>query len=463
MCSSDLMDTLLCDSGRSALMESASLSTEVRRQVALLSEVAGMIDLLKQTVTATPCLIQRLHVELEAAQSERSALDRRDSSPPVFDLTRADSAEDNELEHSYAALDAGADPEAVLLPISSSCMLPTLPMVEHCTDSSPGTPTSPSKPCSYSPTFVQAEGGTESAAVGPESGVGQSGGAASQEPGDLSDLVVVCGKPDFKWTCGEQIGSGGFGTIFKALDDKTGRMFVVKTAKLEHKQDTDRKSAEALSEELGICKDLRHRNIVSYLGHGHIDGNLHIFLEYVAGGSLARLLQNHGPLQDALLRKASRGLLQGLNYLHTRPVPVVHRDVKGANVLVGLDFCMKLADFGCSKSDVATQSLSIVGSIPWMAPEVLQQCGHGRKADIWSYGCTVLEMATAESNPWCRKFDNLMSAWKHIAMSDAMPPIPADLCDDAQEFIASCIRRKSDERLGSHDLLEFRFVSEVDH
>jgi mitogen-activated protein kinase kinase kinase len=61
----------------------------------------------------------------------------------------------------------------------------------------------------------------------------------------------------------------------------------------------------------------------------------------------------------------------------------VHRDIKGANVLVDLNFCVRLADFGCSKRDDMTASYTTVGSIPWMAPEVIQrEGGHGRKADI---------------------------------------------------------------------------------
>ncbi|CAE7571119.1 mkkA, partial [Symbiodinium sp. CCMP2456] len=132
------------------------------------------------------------------------------------------------------------------------------------------------------------------------------------------------------------------------------------------------------------------------------------------------------------------GVLAGLDYLHTRNPPVVHRDIKGANILVDLNFNVKLSDFGCSKREDLTKSFTTIGSIPWMAPEVIsQQQGHGRKADIWSMGCAVLEMATAEK-PWGNDaFDNVMYALRHISMTDAIPPIPDTLGEAGEAFVRS--------------------------
>merc|ERR1712137_1117989 len=113
--------------------------------------------------------------------------------------------------------------------------------------------------------------------------------------------------------------------------------------------------------------------------------------EYVAGGSMASMLREFGALPTNLLRDATSGLVEGLNYLHSQNPPVIHRDIKGANILVDLDFCVKLSDFGCSKRNNVTKSFTTTGSIPWMAPEVIQQQdGFGRKADIWSLGCSMM-------------------------------------------------------------------------
>merc|ERR1712000_717756 len=120
---------------------------------------------------------------------------------------------------------------------------------------------------------------------------------------------------------------------------------------------------------------------------------------YVAGGSLRGRLDEFGPLPPGPYQKATRGLLKGLKYLHGQSPCVVHRDLTGANVLVEGTYHVKLADFGCSKRCDQTQSFTTVGSLPWSAPEIWQNLGHGRAQDIWSFACTLIEMATAE-NPW---------------------------------------------------------------
>lgn len=263
-----------------------------------------------------------------------------------------------------------------------------------------------------------------------------------------------------RWQRGEKIGQGSYGSVYKALDKDTGLIFVVKRANLDDKREEDSSYRDRLEDELKICKDLRHPHIVSYFGHQYVDHNLYIYLEYVSGGSMASILREFGPVEGPLLHTATCGLLEGLNYLHTRSPPVVHRDIKGANILVSLEFCVKLADFGCSKRSDCTKSLTTIGSIPWMAPEVIQQQdGHGRKADIWSLGCTLIEMVTAEK-PWGKHmFDNFMFAMSHIGLSDAVPPIPQALPQSAKEFISRCVQRSPDERPTSGELLHDKFIA----
>merc|ERR1719238_1555486 len=108
---------------------------------------------------------------------------------------------------------------------------------------------------------------------------------------------------------------------------------------------------------------------------------LYIYLEYMAGGSVAHALSEFGSFDESLISMYSRELLLGLDYLHTQQPIVLHRDIKGANILVGLDCRVKLSDFGCSKRTTSTLSKSLRGSIPWMAPEVIQQSGYGRMAE----------------------------------------------------------------------------------
>merc|ERR1719229_669925 len=179
----------------------------------------------------------------------------------------------------------------------------------------------------------------------------------------------------------------------------------------------------------------------------------------MAGGSMASVLKQFGAFEESLIAVYTRELLEGLDYLHTRDPPVVHRDVKSANVLMGLDTRVKLADFGCSKRTMETMSHTIKGSIPWMAPEVITNMGYGRMADIWSFGCVVIEMATAAS-PW-GKFDNPMAAMRKIGMSKETPPIPEGLSATFQDFVRICVQRDSQQRPYAEALLRHEFVADL--
>jgi len=260
------------------------------------------------------------------------------------------------------------------------------------------------------------------------------------------------------WRRGEQIGSGSFGSVFKAQDKATGKVFAVKISELENQGGES--VSESFQRELAVNKRLRHKNIVSYLGHEQIDRRVYIYLEYVAGGSLREMLKEFGPLDDSLIPQASRGMLEGLNYLHCHDPPVVHRDLKGSNVMVDLNFCFKLADFGCAKCDLNTQSFKTYGSVPWMAPEVVQG-GHGRKADIWSFGCVFIEMITAD-DPWGKgAFKNIMHAMMVIGRSDRIPHIPDALSEPSRDFLCQLLLRNPQDRPSAAEMLEHDLVRDV--
>lgn len=257
-----------------------------------------------------------------------------------------------------------------------------------------------------------------------------------------------------KWRCGSKIGQGSYGCVYKGLEISAGVIFAVKKAVLRENDDEDHKFVEKLSDELEIFRHLRHPNIVSFLGYEIKDGELCIFMDYVPGGSMSAMLAEFGPFDGKLLRSATSGMLEGLDYLHSRNPPVVHRDIKSANVLVQKDFSIKLSDFGCSKRCELTTSFTTIGSIPWMAPEVIQQQnGYGRKADIWSLGCTILELLTAET-PWGKNaFDNVMFALRRIGMSEETPPVPEDAPADLQDLVRACLQRDDEARPAASELL----------
>ena len=217
---------------------------------------------------------------------------------------------------------------------------------------------------------------------------------------------------------------------------------------------SDLKFKQQLENEIAIVKDLKHPRIVTYLGHDYQDECLYIYLEYMAGGSLSQALTQFGCFEEPLVLSYAKEILEGLEYLHTHDPPVVHRDIKGGNVLVDLECHAKLSDFGCSKRASETDDTlchTLKGSIPWMAPEVIKNTGYGRKADLWSFGCVLIEMATGKS-PW-GSFDNPMTAMYKIAMSDQTPPVPESLSARSQELIRLCVQRDANLRPSATSLL----------
>merc|ERR1719183_1838619 len=212
----------------------------------------------------------------------------------------------------------------------------------------------------------------------------------------------------------------------------------------------------SLQNELDLYKDLRHPHIVSYLGHDYLEGTLYIYLEYMPGGSISQVLSQFGPLDESLTARYTRDLLKGLEYLHSRDPPVLHRDIKGANILVGLDCRVKLTDFGCSKRTEDAAMATLRGSVPWMAPEVILQRPSRTPADIWSLGCVVIEM-TSGKQPW-GGFDNHMAAMFRIGVSQDDIPIPDTLSALCQDFVRLCCARAAEARPSAQDLLKHEFA-----
>jgi len=141
---------------------------------------------------------------------------------------------------------------------------------------------------------------------------------------------------------------------------------------------------------------LNHKNIVKYYGTNKNKDYLHILLEYCVSGSICKLLEQYKTFPENTIRKYTTEILQGLEYLHFNNI--IHRDIKGANILVDRDGVCKLSDFGGSKI-IATElefnrNNSFNGTPNWMAPEIVKNQEHSRFSDIWSIGCTIIEMVT---------------------------------------------------------------------
>lgn len=236
---------------------------------------------------------------------------------------------------------------------------------------------------------------------------------------------------EFSWVKGDLIGKGTFGNVYLALNVTTGEMIAVKQVNIPANGNREstrvRDVIDALQSEVDTLKDLDHLNIVQYLGFEKTDKNYNLFLEYVAGGSVASCLRLYGKFEEPLIQFLTSQVVSGLSYLHSRGI--LHRDMKADNLLLDLDGICKISDFGISKksNDIYANDagMSMQGTIFWMAPEVVNSggAGYSAKVDIWSLGCVVLEMF-AGRRPWSNL--EAIPAMLKIGKSKAAPPIPED-------------------------------------
>ncbi|KAE8717217.1 Mitogen-activated protein kinase kinase kinase YODA [Hibiscus syriacus] len=258
--------------------------------------------------------------------------------------------------------------------------------------------------------------------------------------------------PCFRWKKGRLLGRGTFGHVYLGFNSESGEMCAMKEVTLFS---DDAKSKES---EIMLLSHLRHSNIVQYYGYETVDDKLYIYLEYVSGGSIYKLLQEYGPFGESAIRNYTQQILSGLAYLHAKKT--VHRDIKGANILVDPNGRVKLADFGMAKHITGSSCpLSFKGSPYWMAPEVIKNSnGCNLAVDIWSLGCTVLEMATTKP-PWSH-YEGVAAMFK-IGNSKELPTIPDSLSNEGKDFVRQCLQRNPLHRPTATWLLEHPFVKNV--
>ncbi|KJZ77023.1 hypothetical protein HIM_03344 [Hirsutella minnesotensis 3608] len=277
---------------------------------------------------------------------------------------------------------------------------------------------------------------------------------------------------DNKWMKGALIGQGSFGSVYLALHAVTGELLAVKQVEspapgANSQSDTRKKSMiDALKREISLLRELRHPNIVQYLGCSSSSDQLNIFLEYVPGGSVQTMLNSYGALPEPLVRSFVRQILTGLSYLHNRDI--IHRDIKGANILVDNKGTIKISDFGISKKLEASNILSgannnkhrpsLQGSVFWMAPEVVKQTSYTRKADIWSLGCLVVEMMTGNHPfPDCSQLQAIFK----IGGGKAAPTIPEHASEEAQSFLKQTFEIDHNLRPSADQLMISPFLAPI--
>jgi mitogen-activated protein kinase kinase kinase len=290
---------------------------------------------------------------------------------------------------------------------------------------------------------------------------------------ELNEYLETDSWDNIKYMKGALIGQGSFGSVYLALHAVTGELMAVKQVEMPTDTGTQldakkKMMIEALKHEIGLLRELKHENIVQYLGSNSDDTHLNIFLEYVPGGSVATMLVNYGPLGESLITNFVRQILTGLSYLHSKDI--IHRDIKGANILVDNKGSVKISDFGISKrveastlltpgsKKGAAQRVSLQGSVFWMAPEVVRQTAYTRKADIWSLGCLIVEMLTGQHpHPNCTQMQAIFKIGS--PGEDTSPTIPDGISEDLKVFLAQTFLNEHEMRPSAEELLQSSFVN----
>uniref|UniRef100_A0A4W3HL67 Mitogen-activated protein kinase kinase kinase 2 n=1 Tax=Callorhinchus milii TaxID=7868 RepID=A0A4W3HL67_CALMI len=261
------------------------------------------------------------------------------------------------------------------------------------------------------------------------------------------------------WRLGKLLGQGAFGRVYLCYDADTGRELAVKQVQFDPDSPEASKEVNALECEIQLLKNLQHERIVQYYGclRDPQERTLSIFMEYMPGGSIKDQLKAYGELTENVTRKYTRQILEGVSYLHSNMI--VHRDIKGANILRDSAGNVKLGDFGASRRLQTiclsgTSMKSVTGTPYWMSPEVISGEGYGRKADIWSVGCTVVEMLT-EKPPWA-EFEAMAAIFK-IATQPTNPQLPPHVSDHSRDFLKK-IFVEAKQRPSAEELLRHTFV-----
>ncbi|XP_023392912.1 serine/threonine-protein kinase 10 [Pteropus vampyrus] len=259
--------------------------------------------------------------------------------------------------------------------------------------------------------------------------------------------------PNEVWEIVGELGDGAFGKVYKAKNKETGALAAAKVI--------ETKSEEELEDyivEIEILATCDHPYIVKLLGAYYHDGKLWIMIEFCPGGAVdAIMLELDRGLTEPQIQVVCRQMLEALSFLHGKRI--IHRDLKAGNVLMTLEGDIRLADFGVSAKNLKTLQKrdSFIGTPYWMAPEVvmcetMKDTPYDYKADIWSLGITLIEMAQIE--PPHHEL-NPMRVLLKIAKSD--PPTlltPSKWSAEFRDFLKTALDKNPETRPSAAQLLE---------
>ncbi|XP_059142609.1 uncharacterized protein LOC131930215 [Physella acuta] len=217
------------------------------------------------------------------------------------------------------------------------------------------------------------------------------------------------------------------------------------------------KAKKTIDAEKSVLNRLNHERIVPvYTMHEH-ELTLYIFMERFSMGTLDNHISKKGALDEDTTRMYTKQILEGVAYLHEEKF--IHRDIKGANVLLESSTSIRLADFGTAKllGVLTSASTTNVGTCNWTAPEVFEGVRYTTKVDIWSVGCTVVQMLCGQ--PPFHGLEPLQIIRKHIMGAEPEYVLSANTSRELQNFLYSTLQKDPNERPPAKLLLNTPFIT----
>ncbi|CAK9068314.1 unnamed protein product [Durusdinium trenchii] len=255
-----------------------------------------------------------------------------------------------------------------------------------------------------------------------------------------------------------KLGSGSYKVVYLGFDNDTGMEVAWNIISF---QNLDKKAKKRISEEINMLKTLKHPKIIAFINAwtNKEKEQVCFITERITGGSLLQYIKRiNAPLKQKVIKNWCRQILEGLNYLHTRPDPVIHRDLKCDNIFInGNRGDIVIGDLGLSTTLKASCARSIVGTIDFIAPEVYDE-KYGTAVDIYAFGMVLLEMIGREQ-PWS-ECETAGQVYKKV-MAGERPRNLLRVKDELlRGIVMQCSRMRPEDRPSAAQLLEHNWLTE---
>jgi len=240
--------------------------------------------------------------------------------------------------------------------------------------------------------------------------------------------------------------------VLKGLDITTGEIVAIKQVPLDG---IEKEELIFITNQINQLQHLKHPKIVTYRDSFQTDNSLYIVLEFIENGSLAYLCKEFGRIPESIIVRHISQVLEGLHYLHSNGV--IYSNIKAANILVTLCGVVKLLLSDIVVSTNANDNAIVMDSPYWTAPEIIELNGASPKSDIWSLGCTVIELLTGKP-PY---YDLVKTTALFRIVQDDHPPLPDGISSYCKDFLIQCFQKEPLLRMSAQQLSNHQWIRNI--